>query len=204
MPPTCRKVEVRAKPTLPPQRSIAIDNARAYERIRELSLRDEHTGLYNSRHLWRQLDLEAERTRRTGRPFSLLFIDLDHFKQVNDRHGHAAGDEALRQLAALMTARSRTEDVPCRFGGEEFLLLMPGSSLDIAMERAELLRVAFEAIEVPSEHGLLRCTVSIGVASFPQHGDSQDALVRCADLALYAAKRGGRNGVLAYQDGLAR
>ena len=204
---------VRAQ-LLDSEAALNASNLRLQERLAEIELlqksleeqanRDSLTGLFNRRYLESTLERELARCKRENTSMALLLLDLDHFKQVNDRHGHAAGDEALRQLAALMTARSRTEDVPCRFGGEEFLLLMPGSSLDIAMERAELLRVAFEAIEVPSEHGLLRCTVSIGVASFPQHGDSQDALVRCADLALYAVKRGGRNGVLAYQEGLAQ
>lgn len=189
-------------------------NQRLQERIAEIEQlqkilleqanHDALTGLYNRRYLESTLERELARCRRENIPLAVLLLDLDHFKQVNDRYGHAVGDETLRQLSALMVRRSRTEDVPCRFGGEEFLLLMPGSSLENALERAERLCEEFAGLEVPSEHGTVRTTVSIGVSAFPQHGDSQDALVRCADLALYAVKRGGRNGVMAYRDGLAQ
>ena len=202
---------VRAK-LLESEAALQASNQRLQERLSEIEVlqksleeqvnRDALTGLFNRRYLESTLEREIARCRRENIPMAVLLLDLDHFKQVNDHYGHAGGDEMLRQLATLLVGRSRTEDVPCRFGGEEFLLLMPGSSLENALERAERLRAEFAALEAPTERGILRTTVSIGVAAFPQHGDSQDTLVRCADMALYAVKRGGRNGVLGYHEGL--
>ncbi len=143
--------------------AIAIDNARAYERIRELTLRDEHTGLFNSRHLWRQLELEVARTARTGRPFSLVFVDLDHFKQVNDRFGHQAGSAVLLEVGELLRTCIRTIDVPVRYGGDEFVVLLPETDRVHARLVAERIRVghgggAVPAVERarPHGHGQLR------------------------------------------------
>ena len=204
---------VRAR-LLESEAALQASNQRLQERLAEIEQlqkilveqanHDALTGLFNRRYLESTLERELARCRREHIPMALLLLDLDHFKQVNDTYGHTAGDAVLRELAQLMFKRSRTEDVPCRFGGEEFLLLMPGSAIENALERAEQLRSEFQAIEVPAGGENLHCTVSIGVAAFPQHGDTQDALVHCADVAMYAVKRGGRNGVLAYQEGLAQ
>ena len=204
---------VRAR-LLESESALQATNQRLQERLAEIEQlqkvlveqanHDALTGLFNRRYLESTLERELARCRRENIPMALLLLDIDHFKQVNDTHGHAAGDAVLRELAQLMFRRSRTEDVPCRFGGEEFLLLMPGSAIENALERAEQLRSEFQATAVQSGGATLYCTVSIGLAAFPQHGETQDALVHCADVAMYAVKRGGRNGVMAYQEGLAR
>jgi diguanylate cyclase (GGDEF)-like protein len=129
-----------------------------------------------------------------------MIIDIDHFKSINDQFGHNAGDEVLRQLGSVLHEGARQEDVPCRYGGEEFVVLFPNMSTDTAVKRGEQLRAAFEKTVVASAHGDVRTTISIGVSSFPAQGASMDELTHCADLALYTAKRNGRNGVLAYSD----
>jgi diguanylate cyclase (GGDEF)-like protein len=176
--------------------AIAIDNARAYERIQELTLRDEHTGLFNSRHLWRQLELEVERTARTGRPFSLVFVDLDHFKQVNDRFGHQAGSAVLLEVGALLRSCIRTIDVPVRYGGDEFVVLLPETDRARAREAAERIRSAMEgAVFLGSGGPGLRVTASFGLATCPDDGDTAEKVVHAADAAMYRVKESTRNGV---------
>lgn len=166
--------------------------------LHEHANRDPLTGLYNRRYLQSTLERELARCRRLGLPLSLMIIDMDHFKSINDKFGHNAGDEVLRQLGLLLNEGARQEDVPCRYGGEEFVLLFPNMSPEIALKRGEQLRAAFEKVVVPSPHGNVHTSISIGVSSFPADGASLDELTHCADLALYAVKRNGRNGVLAY------
>jgi diguanylate cyclase (GGDEF)-like protein len=176
--------------------AIAIDNARAYERIRELTLRDEHTGLFNSRHLWRQLELEVARTARTGRPFSLVFVDLDHFKQVNDTRGHQAGSAVLLEVGELLRASIRTIDVPVRYGGDEFVVLLPETDRAHAHQAAERIRAAmagwtFLAVPGPG----LSLTASFGVATCPDDGDTPEKVIQAADAAMYRVKGTTRNAV---------
>jgi diguanylate cyclase (GGDEF)-like protein len=121
--------------------------------------------------------------------------DLDHFKLVNDRYGHLAGDEVLRTFGALLKKSARGSDVYCRYGGEEFLLVLPRMAQGSAMERAEQLRRALEAAPVPYGASLIPVTASFGVATFPHNGRTGDELIAAADHALYAAKEGGRNRV---------
>jgi diguanylate cyclase (GGDEF)-like protein len=176
--------------------AIAIDNARAYERIRELTLRDEHTGLFNARHLWRQLELEIARTARTGRPFSMVFVDLDHFKQVNDRFGHQAGSAVLKEVGDLLRRSIRNIDVPVRYGGDEFVVLLPETDKVHARHAAERLRAGMQRTSFLSGMGLdVRVTASFGIATCPEDGDSTDKLVKSADAAMYRVKESTRNGV---------
>jgi diguanylate cyclase (GGDEF)-like protein len=160
--------------------------------------RDSLTGLFNRRYLLETVDRELARCQREGLPLTLMIIDVDHFKAINDKYGHNAGDEVLRQLASVLIDGTRQDDLPCRYGGEEFILLLPGMSTEIALKRGERLRANFEKVLVPSAHGDIRATISVGIASFPDHGATMADLTHCADLALYAVKRNGRNGVIAH------
>ena len=132
---------------------------------------------------------------RSGRSLSVVMGDIDRFKTVNDRYGHLAGDEVLSAFAARMTELCRPSDLACRYGGEEFALVMPGMTAAKACERAELLRAAIEATSVKCGDAVIAVTASFGVASFPECGKTTLDLVSAADEALYSAKRGGRNQV---------
>jgi diguanylate cyclase (GGDEF)-like protein len=164
--------------------------------LRELSTHDSLTGLLNYRELHRQLAEEAERSRRYGHPFSLVMLDIDHFKAVNDTYGHLAGDKALRAFAALIREEVRPTDVVARYGGEEFVLVLPETAGPGAMTLAERLRVrvAGHAVAVAADH-TISMTVSIGVASYPDGANAVQKLLSAADQALYAAKSAGRNRV---------
>jgi len=163
--------------------------------LQELAVRDSLTGLYNRRYLDETLEREVSRARREGNPLSLVMLDIDHFKKVNDTYGHQVGDEALRMLASTLLADIRAEDVACRYGGEEFLILLPNMPLETAMMRAEAWRVAVEGLCVALGNFRITFTVSLGVAAYPEHGKTPDDLTRCADQALYRAKNDGRNRV---------
>ncbi len=165
--------------------------------LREQAIRDSLTGLYNRRYLDETLDREVARARREGNPLSLVMMDIDHFKDVNDTYGHQVGDEVLRVLAATLLADIRAEDVACRYGGEEFLILLPNMPLVAALERAESWRAEVAALQIRHGGFQLQFTVSLGVASYPEHGKTPDDLTRGADQALYRAKAEGRNRVVA-------
>jgi diguanylate cyclase (GGDEF)-like protein/PAS domain S-box-containing protein len=168
--------------------------------LREQAIRDPLTRLFNRRYLEETLPREFSRASREGYPIGVAMIDIDHFKRLNDTHGHDAGDRVLQALAALLQAQTRAGDIVCRHGGEEFLLVLPGMSAAQTQERAETWRRDFEAGSV--EHGplVLRTTLSIGVAAFPAHAAAFDDVVRAADQALYQAKAGGRNRVQVWAD----
>ena len=182
----------------------ANDNLRVQlQQIRDLQAqlqdqanRDPLTGLYNRRYLQATIDRELARCRRDGTPLCVMVIDIDHFKRVNDAHGHQVGDEVLCRLARLLSASARQGDVACRYGGEEFLMLLPRMPLDVAVQRAQRWCDAFAAGETATPTGNVRCTLSIGIAAFPEHGDEAETLTRHADDALYAAKAHGRNRVV--------
>jgi diguanylate cyclase (GGDEF)-like protein len=186
----------RSLETLSEYAALAIDNARAYERIHELTLRDEHTGLFNARHLWRQLEAEALRTARTGRPFSLVFLDLDHFKQVNDRHGHQAGSAVLKGVGDLLRQQIRTIDVPVRYGGDEFVILLPETDRARVRMVADRLRQAMAAATFDGGAGLsIRVTASFGLATCPDDGRTAEEVVKAADAAMYRVKESTRDGI---------
>jgi diguanylate cyclase (GGDEF)-like protein len=139
---------------------------------------------------------EFSRAARAGESISILSIDVDHFKKYNDNHGHDAGDMVLRAVGNCLENLFRNEDIPCRFGGEEFVAILPGADADAALRRAEQLRSKIEDIIVRYlEKNLPRITVSIGVAVFPEAGDNPQAVLKAADEALYRAKEKGRNRV---------
>ena len=171
------------------------ENRKLQVALREEANRDPMTGLFNRRYLEPTFDRELARCIREKRPISLLIMDVDHFKRVNDTFGHPAGDEVLKTLAARLTAGSRAEDIPCRLGGEEFLVVMPKMPLATALERAEAWRAGFAEAPIQTGAGPIAATISLGVASFPEHGDSPTDLLEAADAALYRAKLAGRNRV---------
>jgi diguanylate cyclase (GGDEF)-like protein/PAS domain S-box-containing protein len=165
------------------------------DQLREQSLHDQLTGLHNRRYLDEALERELTLADRAGRPVTLIIGDLDHFKDVNDCHGHLAGDEVLRRIANLMRLNSRSTDICCRYGGEEFVLILPGVPQAAGVERAEKLRQDVEATSIEYGNSLIAVTSSFGVATFPDDGRTADQLTAAADNALYAAKTRGRNRV---------
>jgi len=171
------------------------DLEEANRRLEALAVTDALTGLFNRRRFEEAVSLEVRRAQRSGLPVSLLMMDVDHFKNYNDLHGHPAGDEVLRILARILRERVRATDIPCRYGGEEFAVVLPGASTPDAMVLANDLRAIVERTEVPHEEMQPggRLTISIGVATYPDHAADEVALVRAADEALYRAKQSGRN-----------
>jgi len=165
------------------------------EQLEKLSTTDPLTGCFNRRELQRRLDEEIRRSGRSGTPLSCLCIDIDHFKKVNDTHGHPCGDEVLRRVADSLGGRIRSTDCLCRSGGEEFTLLLSCCNADAAHAMAEHLRLAIAAIEIPVEAGMLSVTISLGVSGYRPGSDDADSLLSRADRALYRAKALGRNRV---------
>lgn len=163
--------------------------------LKQHAERDPLTGLFNRRYLTATMARELARMRREDRPLSLMLIDIDHFKSVNDTLGHQAGDECLVRLATLLKINTRESDVVCRWGGDEFLVLLPTLPREAALERAETYRKAFERLPMPPGSEAHRATLSIGVAGYPADANSADALIAAADAALYRAKQRGRNRV---------
>jgi len=160
--------------------------------LAEEASKDPLTGLRNRRRFVDDLAGRLRTATRTGEPLSLVLLDVDHFKAVNDTHGHAVGDDVLIGVAQALRGHARAEDV-VRYGGEEFVVLLPRLGPAAAAARAEVLRAACAAVDVEVED--VRVTISAGVASCPDHGDSPDELLLAADRALYAAKEGGRDRV---------
>ena len=178
------------------QVSMALANLKLQETLRTQSLRDPLTGLFNRRYLEASLEREIQRSTRRQQPLSVLMLDVDHFKRFNDSHGHDAGDALLAQFGALLARTVRNEDVACRYGGEEFTILLQETDAHQAMERAKQICAAVRALDVQHRRQTLGpVTVSIGIATAPTAGTAPDELLRAADRALYAAKHGGRDQV---------
>lgn len=176
---------------------VAVENSRLYKLTKQLAITDELTGLYNYRFLQGKLDEEIERSRRYEKHLSLLMIDVDDFKVFNDTHGHLAGDEALADLAKVMSTVVREVDVVARYGGEEFSIVLPETDAAGAYVVAEKVREAASEHLFEDEDGISRCslTVSIGLSTYPAHAADKESLLRGADDALYHAKNGGKNRV---------
>ena len=168
---------------------------RLQEALREQALRDPLTALFNRRYLDETLEREIARAMREGYPLTVMMLDIDHFKKLNDTYGHLAGDEMLRVIGKLFTSHARLDDVVCRFGGEEFAIVLPRMSLETARLRAESWRQAFAETTVTFGAFSLQATLSAGISAFPEHGRTRDELLEAADLALYRAKQNGRNRV---------
>lgn len=176
--------------------AVAITNARLFEKTQNLAITDELTGLYNRRQVLKLAESEYERVRRYLRPLSAVMIDIDHFKRINDTFGHPVGDEALIALANCCRANLRTVDILGRYGGEEFLILLPETQHDKALEAAERIRKQVEAMVLPAAKGPLKLTISAGVATLKLDAPiTLEELIKNADDALYGAKAAGRNRV---------
>jgi diguanylate cyclase (GGDEF)-like protein len=166
-------------------------------RLRELSVRDSLTGLFNRRYLEEVLELEMIRAGRKPYPIGIIMVDIDHFKRINDTHGHAAGDAVLVEAGRLLRTYVRASDVVCRYGGEEFVVILPEASQAITQLRAEQICDAMRRLHIEfAGRNLETITLSLGVASFPDHGSTIDAILGAADKALYRAKHNGRDRVI--------
>ena len=180
------------------QVSMALANLDLRDKLRMQSIKDPLTGLHNRRFVDEWIEREVARSSRTGRCLGVIMIDIDHFKQINDLHGHHAGDLLLQEIARGLEGSVRPGDMPCRYGGEEFLVLMSETDLASLRDRAEKLREVISDIRVLHEGNTLPgVTASAGIAAFPDHGTTAAGVIGAADAALYAAKRAGRNRVLA-------
>jgi diguanylate cyclase (GGDEF)-like protein/PAS domain S-box-containing protein len=177
--------------------ALALANLNLRETLRLQAVRDPLTGLYNRRYLDEALERELRRATRTRRALSLMMADVDHFKRINDTFGHEAGDAVLKAVADLIRSRVRFEDVCCRYGGEEFFVILPEAAPTVALGRAEAIREQLKATSF-HHHGraIGPVTLSFGIAAFPVHGDDKDLLLRLADAALYRAKAEGRDRAL--------
>ncbi|MCS7001606.1 MAG: GGDEF domain-containing protein, partial [Dehalococcoidia bacterium] len=176
--------------------TLALANIRMRENLRGQSIRDPLTGLFNRRYLEEALKSEVARSFRDDAPFGVIMVDLDYFKRFNDCYGHSAGDAALRLVAQFLQASIRAGDIACRYGGEEFTLILPGATLSDTSRRAEQIRRDFPSMTIPIGDELASVgTLSVGVAAFPDHGRTAEQLLEAADAALYQAKRAGRNCV---------
>jgi diguanylate cyclase (GGDEF)-like protein len=172
--------------------SLALSNISLREKLRNQALRDPLTGLYNRRYMEDMLERFVLLAERNKTPVSLLMIDLDHFKKLNDDHGHMTGDTVLRSVASTIMGALRETDVACRYGGEELTVLLPDCGMGDALAKAELLRASIEKLS--EVHGV-RVTASIGVAGVPETTSAVQNLISLADAALYEAKRAGRNRI---------
>jgi diguanylate cyclase (GGDEF)-like protein len=171
----------------------------ANDKLEQLATTDPLTGIGNRRRMTEQINKELERSRRFKHPLSLLMLDIDHFKTVNDSYGHEAGDRALIAVSKILAAGMRSVDMASRFGGEEFVLLMPETDIQVAGNAAERLRAQIAALQIPGDGGeMITLTISIGVAASDTHGtpDTASSLLSRADKALYRAKHGGRDRVV--------
>jgi diguanylate cyclase (GGDEF)-like protein/PAS domain S-box-containing protein len=184
--------------TVARQGALALSNLTLRERLQQQAIRDGLTGLFNRRYLDETLPREVQRAERQEQSVGVIMLDIDHFKRFNDTYGHDAGDVLLRAMGAFLKNNIRNEDIVCRYGGEEFTLVLPRASLDNTRARAEYLREGVKSLVVRYQGQTLDAvTVSLGVAIFPDQGSTADEVVKAADEALYRAKRSGRDRVVA-------
>lgn len=176
--------------------AIAIENARNYERINELVVTDDLTGLYNSRQFGQLIENEVKRSGRYGEQFSLIFLDLDHFKGINDTHGHLVGSRMLGEFGRLIGKQIRSSDMAARYGGDEFAIILPHTGKEQAVKMANNLLDAMKQTRfVADDSTPIALTASFGVATFPVDAENRADLIRAADVAMYDAKAAGRAGV---------
>ena len=196
-PPRLFETTQRLAGTLADSLALALANLKLRETLRSQSIYDELTGLFNRRYMEEMLARELHRAARNHLPLGVIMLDLDHFKRFNDTFGHAAGDALLRELGRGIRARIRAGDVACRYGGEEFTILLPNSNVEVARQRAEVLReAAYHLAPQVDGQTLATVTISLGVAAYPEHGATGEAVLRAADVALYRAKAAGRDQVV--------
>jgi diguanylate cyclase (GGDEF)-like protein len=183
--------------------AIAIENARAVERIQELTITDDCTGLYNARHLYKTLETEVYRSSRFGYEFTVVFIDLDHFKQVNDTHGHLIGSKLLSEIGYLVKAQLRLIDYAFRYGGDEFVVLLPQTGKDQALVVAKRLRDSLRTSMFCKDEGLnINVRASMGVATYPHDAKTPHDVIRQADEMMYLVKNTSRDNIGIAQRGV--
>ncbi len=179
---------------------LCLSNLKLQDKLREQATHDPLTKLFNRRYLEGSLPRELHRAKRLNSPLCVAMLDLDHFKHFNDTYGHAAGDALLRELGQLLSEKMRKSDISCRYGGEEFVLVMPDSSLADTLQRLEQVRLQVKELEIRHSDQLLnKMTISAGVAGTPEHGSTAATLLHSADEALYAAKQAGRDRVIVHR-----
>lgn len=182
--------------TVAEQISLALANLHLQERLRNQSIRDPLTGLFNRRYLQESLEREINRAQRSHRPLGLIMLDIDFFKKFNDTHGHEAGDAVLREVALMLGTHLRKADIACRYGGEEFTLILPEADAQAACQKAEQLREAAKRLVIQYGRKTVEpISLSLGVACCPTHGATGEALLHAADTALYQSKAAGRDCV---------
>jgi diguanylate cyclase (GGDEF)-like protein len=169
------------------------------EELREQAIHDPLTGLYNRRYLNETLARELARVEREKAPLSIIISDVDHFKMINDTYGHSLGDKFLVEIANLMKNHARGSDIVCRYGGEEFLLVLPGTTISSAAKRAEEIRQKCTEIIIQHKGKDLKVTMSFGMATYPDHGKESEEIIAKADKALYRAKAQGRNCTVMFE-----
>ncbi|HVE44724.1 MAG TPA: diguanylate cyclase [Gammaproteobacteria bacterium] len=186
------------------QIGIGISNIKLRETLRHFSFRDTLTGLYNRRYLEETLERELSRCTRKSLPLAIMMIDIDHFKEFNDRFGHEAGDIVIQALSKVLINFTRKEDIACRYGGEEFIFVMPETTIGNAAHRAELLHEALTQVKLRySDKLLTKVTISIGLAAYPDDAENQHDLINASDVALYEAKNTGRDKTVRYSKAIA-
>jgi diguanylate cyclase (GGDEF)-like protein len=176
--------------------SLALANIKLRYTLRQQATRDPLTGLFNRRYMEETLTRELHRAERYGTPLGIIMVDIDHFRRFNNTFGHEAGDIVLKELGKFLQKNIRKEDVACRYGGEEFTLILPGAALDVTQKRAETLRCMVRRLQLHyNDQPLDSITLSLGVAVYPNHGATGETVLQAADAALYKAKHAGRDQV---------
>jgi diguanylate cyclase (GGDEF)-like protein/PAS domain S-box-containing protein len=176
---------------------LALTNLKMRMNLKEQSIHDPLTGLFNRRYMEEILQLEMAQAKRMKHKLSVIMVDIDHYKEINDQYGHPMGDQVLSQVSKLLQENIRSGDIACRYGGDEFILILPGADLTVAVERAELIRHMVKKVKFKIINEGERITLSLGVATFPGHGSTLETLVSAADHALYRAKQEGRDQAIA-------
>lgn len=191
------KAKQRLAITVAEHISMSLANLKLREILRSQSIRDVLTGLFNRLYMEESVDQEIYRARRHQTPIGIIMLDLDHFKEFNDTLGHNGGDAILRELGHLLRGRFREEDIACRYGGDEFVIVLPNTSLANSHKLAEQLRAQIKSLSVQYRHqNVGPFTASIGIAIFPDHGMTKEDVIGAADAALYYAKREGGDRVI--------
>lgn len=183
--------------------AIAIDNARAVEKIQELTITDDCTGLYNARHLYKTLEAEVYRSARFGYEFSVIFMDLDHFKMVNDTYGHLVGSKLLQEIGFKVKSQLRLIDYAFRYGGDEFVILLPQTEKNSALVVAKRLQEMMRRTQFLTDEGLnLNVRCSMGLATYPEDAKSSHEIIRQADEMMYMVKNSSRDNIAVAQQGI--
>jgi diguanylate cyclase (GGDEF)-like protein len=190
-------LDMRALATIAEYAAIAINNGHLYQQAHWRSITDDHTSLFNMRYLHDALDRELACARKEKYEISMIFLDLDHFKNINDTHGHICGSKTLKEVGALIKRLARPEDIPVRYGGDEFVILRPRTGKKEAFDFAVYIREQLNAYEFLAEEGLnLRITASFGVASYPGDASDKNGIISLADAAMYRIKDSTRDGIM--------